>query len=142
MMRLIFRCFLALLLIVTWGCSEFKSDSNYLQKHSWSAVGTTQYLEFSNDSIGMMIIPNGEGTIDTFQMTYNFEPDSVLMQLDMAFLTPPLKGLHLYGVVEFIHRDTFMYYAEKGFPEMGQKYRPNRMDYVKAIPFVKDKKKN
>jgi hypothetical protein len=139
-MHLIFRCFLATLLIIIWGCNEFKPDSNYLQKYSWSGVRTTQYLQFTNDSIGMMMIPNREGTMDTFPMTYNFEPDSALMQLDLAFFTPPLKGLHLYGVIEFIHQDTFLYYTEKGFPEMGQKYRPNRMDYVKAVPFVKEKK--
>lgn len=139
-MQLTFRYVLALMLLLIWGCSEFKPDSTYLQKHTWSGVRGEQFLQFTSDSTGMMMISKSEGNRDTFQMTYSFEPDSALIQLDMAFLTLPIKGLNLYGVVEFIHRDTFLYYAERGFPEMGEKYRPKRMDYVKAIPFVKEKK--
>ncbi|NJK82879.1 MAG: hypothetical protein HC912_02750 [Saprospiraceae bacterium] len=142
-MQLMFRYVLAMLglCLLILGCGEFKPTAQYLQKYEWKDARTQQFISFNNDSTGVMLLMNRAGDFDTFYMNYHFEPDSALMQLDMVFSTLPLKGLNLYGVMEFIHRDTFVYYAEKGFPEMGEKYRPNRMDYVKAIPFIKHKKK-
>lgn len=127
-------------LLLLFGCTQkdFQPDKEYIQQR-WRAVQGTQFFEFYSDSKARMITLASATKLDTYDIDYKFEPDSALIQLDLMFNTMPLKGLNLFGVVEFTHPDTFLYYSEKGFPEMGEKYRPNRMDYVKAIPYVRVK---
>ncbi len=131
------RLFLFIVILVFAACNsqDFHPDKAYIQQE-WRAVNSLQVFDFYSDTKGRMITTNSSGKLDTYQIDYHFEPDSALMQLDLTFNTMPLKGLNLFGVVEFIDRDTFLYYSQKGFPDMGYKYRPQRMDYVKAIPYV------
>lgn len=79
------------------------------------------------DKSNAMWIVTGDESIDTFRVKYTYRTDSLPNQLDFYdFEEGTLKGLEMYGIIEFSeNRDTFFYAGDTArSPEEGATKRP------------------
>lgn len=72
---------------------------------------------------------------DTFGLMYNYNPTPIPAQLDLVDFDKetPLRGLNLFGIIEFTHRDTFYLNSKKGREGQAEKYRPTEFSAGKAV---------
>jgi len=119
-----------------WACEgDLKPKEDYLVG-TWKAG--TQTLRFFEDSNALMLIERPDG-IDTMFLWYTYAPDSTPMQLDMRVYDGALQGMNLFGLMEIVHKDTFLTTSKMGFEGQGHKYRPKKMEGEKMGTYARVK---
>ncbi|MEM9888567.1 MAG: hypothetical protein AAF849_21910 [Bacteroidota bacterium] len=103
----------------------------------WKVDNQTIY--FYNDTSAMVLSKLKDGGTDTMLMYYNFQPDSLPVQLDMNVYEGKLKGMNLFGIIDRIDRDTFLMASRMGFEGQGNKYRPKNFESTKIVTYVRAK---
>lgn len=116
-------------------------SKNYIVD-TWNVDNQTIY--FRGDSTMMILTPTLDDSTsqtrnDTMMAYYNFAPDSTPTQLDMHIYTGALSGMHLFGIVDQVHQDTFRLVATKGFEGQASKYRPKDMSAGRVVTYARVK---
>lgn len=97
-----------------------------------------QEINFLDERVGLNIVPASDG-LDSMLFDYSFVADTFPMQIDINIKNGLLKGLYMYGLVEFTHPDTFRMVSRRGFEGQPEKYRPKTIDPGQAAVYARVK---
>lgn len=97
----------------------------------WKNPTSEQIMVFTKEGDGQMILKQQ----DTFSFKYKYNPQTEPAHLDWVEFDrdSPLRGLNIFGIVQFSHRDTFLFSSKKGREGEAEKSRPTGFAGKKAL---------
>ena len=98
---------------------------------TWMNLDSGQTLIFQKDGSASMLVKSK----DTISFKYNYNSKAEPAHLDWIEFddNTPLRGLNVFGIVAFSHKDTMLFNSKKGREGQAEKYRPTEFSSRKSV---------